>query len=291
MAKPTILLIPGACTEATCFDRLRPLLHDAGYETVAVSHPSANPTDPFAHTAETMALNVEQNYVQPLLDAGKDILVYAYSSGGSQTGTNGPSWTKLDREARGVKGGVIGIVYMSCAPVPAGTTQLDFLGGALPPFVKTDTVRPLTHPSIPHPSKQANKRGTNNLPHTALPRPFRLRPSHPPPLQRRPSLRASGSRAHGAPARNGHPHDARTAAAVGGARARRPTGVAESDAGRDVSAGIGGTVYRGVRDGVGGCREGAGALWFRGACGCCCGGRFGGGGGMGSGAVSIVLRS
>lgn len=164
MAKPTILLIPGACTEATCFDRLRPLLHDAGYETVAVSHPSANPTDPFAHTAETMALNVEQNYVQPLLDAGKDILVYAYSSGGSQTGTNGPSWTKLAREARGLKGGVIGIVYMSCAPVPAGTTQLDFLGGALPPFVKTDTVRPLTQPSIPHPSKQANKQGTNTSP-------------------------------------------------------------------------------------------------------------------------------
>lgn len=140
-AKPTILLIPGACTAPSCFYKLRPYLHDAGYETVAVSHPSANPVDPSAHTAETMALNVEQNYVQPLVDAGKDIVVYAYSSGGSETDTNGPSWVKADREARGEKGGVLGIVYMSCAPVPAGMKQLDFMGGALPPFVKANTVR------------------------------------------------------------------------------------------------------------------------------------------------------
>lgn len=138
--KPTIVLIPGACTEATCFDRIRPYLHDAGYETVAVSHTSANPTDPYAHTAETMALNVQENYVQPLLDAGKQVLVYAYSSGGSQTGTNGPSWVLSDREARGEKGGVIGIVYMSCAPVPAGMDQLTYMGGAWPPFVKANVV-------------------------------------------------------------------------------------------------------------------------------------------------------
>lgn len=139
-AKPTILLIPGACTESTCFDRLRPYLHRAGYETVAVSHPSANPTDPFAHDAETFALNVQNVYLQPLLDAGKDVLVYAYSSGGSQTGTNGPSWIKSEREARGEKGGVVGVVYMSCAPVPAGVDQLTFMGGSWPPFVKGDTV-------------------------------------------------------------------------------------------------------------------------------------------------------
>lgn len=139
-AKPTILLIPGACTEASCFDRIRPIFHENGYDTVAVSHTSANPTDPFAHTAETMALNVQENYVEPLLDAGKDILVYAYSSGGSQTGSNGPSWIKSEREAQGQKGGVIGIVYHSCAPVPAGVDQLTFMGGAWPPFVKANIV-------------------------------------------------------------------------------------------------------------------------------------------------------
>ena len=97
------------CLANTCFDRLRPYLHDAGYETVAVSHTSANPKDPYAHTAETMALNIQENYLQPLLDAGKKVLVYAYSSGGSQTGTNGPSWTLSDREARGEKGGVVSV--------------------------------------------------------------------------------------------------------------------------------------------------------------------------------------
>ena len=138
--KPTIVLIPGACTEASCFDRLRPYLRNAGYDTVAVSHTSANPKDPYAHTAETMGLNVQENYIQPLLDVGKQVLVYAYSSGGSQTGTNGPSWVFSDREAREEKGGVIGIVYMSCAPVPAGVDQLTYMGGAWPPFVKANVV-------------------------------------------------------------------------------------------------------------------------------------------------------
>lgn len=139
-SKPTIVLIPGACTEASCFDRLRSCLQDAGYESVAVSHPSANPTDPFAHTAETMALNVQEKYIQPLLDAGKRILVFGYSSGGSQTGTSGPSWVLSEREARGQKGGVIGIVYLSSALPPAGVDQLAVMGGAWPPFIKKDTV-------------------------------------------------------------------------------------------------------------------------------------------------------
>jgi hypothetical protein len=138
--KPTIVLIPGACTAASCFDRLRVCLDDAGYESVAVSHPSADPTDPFAHTAETMGLNVEENYIQPLLNAGKEILVFGYSSGGTETGTSGPSWVLSERKARGEKGGVIGAVFLSSAPTPAGMTQLAFMGGAWPPFVKPDTV-------------------------------------------------------------------------------------------------------------------------------------------------------
>lgn len=140
-SKPTIILIPGACTAPTCFDRLRARLHKADYETVAVSHPSADPTDPYAHSAETFALNVQENYLQPLLDAGKDILVCAYSSGGSQTGNAGLSWVKSKRQVRGQQGGVIGIVYMSCAPVPAGVDQVTFMGGSWPPFVKKDAVR------------------------------------------------------------------------------------------------------------------------------------------------------
>jgi hypothetical protein len=45
-----------------------------------------------------------------------------------------------EREARGEKGGVIGVVFLSSALTPAGMTQLDYMGGAWPPFVKADTV-------------------------------------------------------------------------------------------------------------------------------------------------------
>lgn len=178
-SKPTIVLIPGACTEPSCFDGLRSCLRDAGYESVAVSHPSANPTDPFAHTAETMGLNVQENYIQPLLDAGKEILVFGYSSGGSETGTSGPSWVLSDREARGHKGGVIGIVYLSSALPPAGVPQLAVMGGVWPPMVKPDTV---WSSLVPSSGKIGSLTYVNPLAQT---RPLRLRPHHPLPFQRR----------------------------------------------------------------------------------------------------------
>lgn len=92
-------------------------------------------------TQQTFALNITSNYLDPLLQAGKDVIVYAYSSGGAKCGHAGPSLVKSAREARREKGGVVGIVYMSFATVPAGMSQLKFLGRSWPPFVHEDAVR------------------------------------------------------------------------------------------------------------------------------------------------------
>lgn len=151
--KPTILLVPGGCTESTVFDPILPLLRDGGYEAVAASLGSANPKHPDAHSAESDARHFLKTYLQPLLDAGKDVVVYAYSWGGTCLGTDGPSLTKRTRSSRGEQGGVLGIVYMSSALPTAGQSQLDYLGGTWPFFV-TETPGPngllYFDPIIPH---------------------------------------------------------------------------------------------------------------------------------------------
>lgn len=151
--KPTILLVPGGCTESSVFDPIMPLFKNAGYDAIAVSLASANPKDPDAHTAESDAKHILTTYLQPLLDAGKDTVIYAYSWGGTCLGNDGPSLTKRARQARGEKGGVLGIVYMSSALPSAGQSQLDYLGGIWPPFVH-ETPKPngllYFGPIIPH---------------------------------------------------------------------------------------------------------------------------------------------
>lgn len=173
-SKPTIFLLPGGMTHNTCFDRLLP--HLSSYEVVVAAQPGADASDPNAHTAESDSLAIQSQYLTPLLDAGKDVIIYSYSFGGTVLGTNGPSLVKPEREKRGEKGGVVGIVYMSIATVPAGMSQLEFLGGMWPPFIAVDSVSSLS------PALVGNR--VADIAITAPPRLPLLRPNNPAPLQR-----------------------------------------------------------------------------------------------------------
>ncbi|OQN97328.1 hypothetical protein B0A48_16392 [Cryoendolithus antarcticus] len=139
-SKPIILLILGGMTHNTCYDPLKAELHKSGYETVVASLPSADPADPLDQslTAANDARSIYAKSVKPLLDAGKDVVIYAYSYGGTVFGNDGPSFVKSERNARGEKGGIVGILYMSIATVPAGMGQLEFMGGTWPPFIVID---------------------------------------------------------------------------------------------------------------------------------------------------------
>ncbi|KAK6428527.1 hypothetical protein LTR95_015329 [Oleoguttula sp. CCFEE 5521] len=139
-SKPVVLLIPGGMTHNTCYNPLKAELHKAGYETVVAFLPSADPADPLDQslTAANDARSVYEKSLKPILDAGKDVVIYAYSYGGTVFGNDGPSFVKSEREVRGEKGGIVGIVYMSIATVPAGMGQLEFMGGTWPPFIAVD---------------------------------------------------------------------------------------------------------------------------------------------------------
>lgn len=141
-ASPTILLLPGAFTTPACFDYLAPHLEKAGYPVVKASLIGTNPSKPQLCTAEGEGHNLLNNHLLPLIDQGKDVLIFAHSFGATAcSGANG-GLTRSAREGRGLKGGVIGIVYISFAFCQDGQSQLAYLGGVWPPFCKLDTPAP-----------------------------------------------------------------------------------------------------------------------------------------------------
>lgn len=139
--KPTILLVTGAFTTAACYDRLTPYLHKSGYPTVITALPSANPSDPESCSATKDGAHVMNNHLLPLLHESRDVIIFAHSLGATTLGGASEPVGKPQREARGAKGGVLGLVYMSFAFVKEGQTQLEFLGGAWPAFCKVGSVR------------------------------------------------------------------------------------------------------------------------------------------------------
>lgn len=76
----------------------------------------------------------------PRINEGKDVIIFAHSSGGTFTGGAKTSLAKSARKARGQKGGVLGLVYISFALTPEGQTQLEYMGGQWPAFIKLDNV-------------------------------------------------------------------------------------------------------------------------------------------------------
>lgn len=142
-AQPTILLIPGAFTtpigsKKTCYDILLPYLHTLGYATVVASMPGCNPSDPSSCTAEKDGAYVVDEYLEPLVKEGKEVIVFAHSSGATFFG--GKRVGGMLKVNGGENGGVLGIIYISGALTPDGITQADYMGGQLPPFCKVDSV-------------------------------------------------------------------------------------------------------------------------------------------------------
>ncbi|KAK5121789.1 hypothetical protein LTR85_004664 [Meristemomyces frigidus] len=140
--KPTVLLVTGAFTTEACYDCLLPYLHKAGYPTVVTALPSANPKDPDSCSIAQDGEHVMQKHLLPLLHDGKDVVIYAHSLGATCLAGATEPVAKTARRVVGKKGGVLGLVYMSFAFVTEGQSQLEFLGGAWPPFCKVDTPGP-----------------------------------------------------------------------------------------------------------------------------------------------------
>ena len=118
MSKPVFVLLHGAWHTPKCWDLLVSELDKAGYESVAPALPSSNASPlPSDWSAD---LDTIQTTVRELIEAGRDVVVVMHSFSGM---TGGTALERLDKQscaARGLKGGVVRVVYINAFLVSEG---------------------------------------------------------------------------------------------------------------------------------------------------------------------------
>jgi hypothetical protein len=122
MSKPVILIVPGAWHQAQHYKRVTDGLEKHGYEAAGITLPTFNSRPPNAvwdQDAETVRQLILKN-----LDAGKDVIVVAHSFGGVAMSEAVKGLGKKAREAHGLKGGVVRLIYMCAMALPKGQSHI-----------------------------------------------------------------------------------------------------------------------------------------------------------------------
>jgi pimeloyl-ACP methyl ester carboxylesterase len=131
----TIVFLAGAFANPSCFDNVAVEFSKAGHPTVYASVQSLNPTDSSSVTTSEDANHVKKAFLIPLVEAGKDVVVFAHSYGGVVAGAAAAGLGKREGQ-----GGVIGLLYLAGNIVGEGQSLKQAVGGAYPPFIKEDYV-------------------------------------------------------------------------------------------------------------------------------------------------------
>lgn len=116
MSKPVFVLLHGAWHTPKCWDRLVAELDCAGFKSVVPALPSSN-TDPVPSNWDA---DVETicNTVSHLVNDGQNVVVVMHSFSGMTGGTSLEGLDKDTRTLKGLKGGVIRLIYIAAFLVP-----------------------------------------------------------------------------------------------------------------------------------------------------------------------------
>ncbi|KAL8366515.1 hypothetical protein RB595_005012 [Gaeumannomyces hyphopodioides] len=123
------VIVHGLSFPPATFDRLRKVLEGAGYEVVIPRMPSVGEGVVRATTANEVA--AVRAAMAPALEAGKEIVLMGHSYGGIIITPTALGYTKTEREAQGLKGGVKAMVYLEAfAGWEKGKYPLDVVFGS-----------------------------------------------------------------------------------------------------------------------------------------------------------------
>ncbi|KAI0889654.1 alpha/beta-hydrolase [Annulohypoxylon maeteangense] len=116
--KPTILLLHGAWHLPLHYRSLIDPLRNSGYTVLAPYQVTTGYDDSIDDKTHIDATNQIREYLRPLLDQGRKIVVVAHSAGGIVATGAAVGLTLEDRAARGLQGGIISIVYIAALVEP-----------------------------------------------------------------------------------------------------------------------------------------------------------------------------
>lgn len=110
MSRPTFVCVPGAAHSPIIYDPVKSVLAYHGYEVVPLGLPSVGGTP--ATYDFTEDVRTIRNYIAQLADTGRDVILVMHGYSGIPGGEALRGLAKSDRERRGLRGGVIRLVFI-----------------------------------------------------------------------------------------------------------------------------------------------------------------------------------
>ncbi|KAL4792609.1 hypothetical protein BDV19DRAFT_368157 [Aspergillus venezuelensis] len=146
MAKPTILLIPGAWHDGSIYHPLTTILRSRGFDAEPITLPSLG--GPPSTSAYDDANYIQEKYLTPLINEGKEALIVVHSYAGVPGTECVRGFTRKDLEEQGKIGGVVGLVYIAASVVPKGWSVEKMVGKRIENLMEMNEVPISKHASI-----------------------------------------------------------------------------------------------------------------------------------------------
>ena len=124
-SKPTIIIVGGAWHGPLHYASLSSALARHGYDTVCERNPSCDPHEPSIQSVQKDSVAIRDNLLLPLIDNGQDVIMVMHSYGGMEGSGAAQGQSKKDRTAKGLKGGVVGLVYIAAFVLGEGVRVSD----------------------------------------------------------------------------------------------------------------------------------------------------------------------
>ena len=135
-SNPIFLLVPGAWHGPDAFDEVSHIVNRAGFSTVPINIPSVGGDSSvigFDHDVACI-----RSALQSLAEAGNDVIVVMHSYGSCPASEAMKGLAKAERENRGQRGGVIGLVFVCAFVLLVGESLFEKTGGMPQPWYTID---------------------------------------------------------------------------------------------------------------------------------------------------------
>ncbi|KAG8423084.1 hypothetical protein J3458_000004 [Metarhizium acridum] len=136
-ANISVISFPGAWHPASCMSSFVSSLDSIGLPTAAYTLQSVGN----ASTGVSDDADYMRSIMNSLINAGKDVVLVSHSYAGFPTTWAISGMDKRGREARGEKGGVLGVIYLSSFVPKEDETLYGLLGNQWFPWIKEDETK------------------------------------------------------------------------------------------------------------------------------------------------------
>lgn len=135
MSALTVALVPGAFHAEWAMDLFAAQLQRRGYNTRTWGLKTVNKPNVSVEEDSTL---LAEGLLKPLVEQGKDVVLYLHSYAGFPGSAAIAGFSKAERSAKGLPGGILGLIFQSACVPRTGYTLRQMLGGNYAPWHDLD---------------------------------------------------------------------------------------------------------------------------------------------------------